>query len=77
MGWDVPDVDGAVAELRRRGVTFETVDAPGLRTVDGIADIEGNYPSKGRASAGLGSATARATCSDWANRSDDVIEELR
>ena len=48
MGWDVPDVDGAVAELRRRGVTFEEVDAPGLRTVGGIADIDGNYPSKGR-----------------------------
>jgi len=48
MSWDVPDVDSTVAELRRRGVTFETVDAPGLRTVDGIADIDGNYPSKGR-----------------------------
>jgi hypothetical protein len=33
--------------LRRRGVAFEEVDVPGLRTVDGIADIEGNYPSKG------------------------------
>jgi hypothetical protein len=32
--------------LRRRGVVFEEVDVPGLRTVDGIADIEGNYPSK-------------------------------
>ena len=52
MGWDVPDVDGAVAELRRRGVVFETVDAPGLRTVDGIADIDGNYPSKGHGERG-------------------------
>ena len=26
---------------------FEEYDIPGLRTVDGIADIEGNYPSKG------------------------------
>jgi len=23
------------------------VDVPGLRTVDGIATVEGNYPSKG------------------------------
>jgi len=23
------------------------VDVPGLRTVDGIAEVEGNYPSKG------------------------------
>jgi hypothetical protein len=36
-----------VAELRRRGVVFEDVDVPGLRTVDGNADVAGNYPSKG------------------------------
>jgi hypothetical protein len=35
-----------VRELKERGVVFEEVDVPGLRTVDGIADIEGNYPSK-------------------------------
>ncbi len=43
----VRDVQAAMAELRGRGVTFEEYDLPGLRTVDGIADIEGNYPSKG------------------------------
>ncbi|MFJ8632897.1 VOC family protein [Streptomyces sp. NPDC093568] len=47
MGWQVEDVEAVVAELRRRGVEFEAVDVPGLRTVDGIADIEGHYPSKG------------------------------
>jgi catechol 2,3-dioxygenase-like lactoylglutathione lyase family enzyme len=47
MGWQVEDLDAVVAELRRRGVEFEDVDVPGLRTVDGIADIEGHYPSKG------------------------------
>ena len=47
MGWEVEDIEAVVAELRRRGVEFEDVDVPGLRTVDGIADIEGNYPSKG------------------------------
>jgi hypothetical protein len=26
---------------------FEEVDLPGLRTVDGIAYVEGNYPSTG------------------------------
>jgi hypothetical protein len=36
-----------VEELRRRGVVFEEVDMPGLRTVNGIADITGNYPSIG------------------------------
>jgi hypothetical protein len=47
MGWDVDDIEAVVAELRRRGVVFEEVDVPGLRTIDGIADIAGNYPSKG------------------------------
>ncbi|MEU6085815.1 VOC family protein [Streptomyces sp. NPDC047085] len=47
MGWEVEDLDAVVTELRRRGVVFEDVDAPGFRTRDGIAEIEGNYPSKG------------------------------
>ncbi|MFH0521293.1 VOC family protein [Streptomyces sp. M41] len=47
MGWQIEDVDAAVAELRRRGVEFEEVDVPGLRTTNGIAEIEGHYPSKG------------------------------
>jgi catechol 2,3-dioxygenase-like lactoylglutathione lyase family enzyme len=47
MGFEVEDLDAAVAELRQRGVVFEEYDFPGLTTVGGIADIEGNYPSKG------------------------------
>ena len=47
MGWEVDDIEATVAELRARGVVFEQVDLPGLRTVDGIAEIAGNYPSKG------------------------------
>lgn len=47
MGWDVADIEATVSVLRARGVVFEEYDLPGLRTVDGIADIEGNYPSKG------------------------------
>jgi hypothetical protein len=47
MGFEVEDIEAAVAELRARGVNFETVDVPGLETRDGIADIDGNYPSKG------------------------------
>ena len=30
-----------------RGVIFEEYDVPGLKTVNGIAEVEGNYPSKG------------------------------
>ncbi|ROQ62793.1 catechol 2,3-dioxygenase-like lactoylglutathione lyase family enzyme [Streptomyces sp. 840.1] len=46
MAWEVDDIEAAVAELRRRGVVFEDVDAPGFRTRDGIAEVEGNYPGK-------------------------------
>ena len=48
MGWEVDDIEATVAELRRRGVVFEDVDMPGLKTVDGITEVPGNYPSKGR-----------------------------
>ena len=47
MGWTVDDIEATVAELRRRGVIFEEYDLPGLTTVNGIAEIAGNYPSKG------------------------------
>jgi len=49
MGWKVDDIEAVVAELRGRGVVFEDVDVPGLRTVDGIAEVAGNYPSAGGA----------------------------
>lgn len=47
MAWEVDDIEATVAELRRRGVVFEAYDLPGLKTVDGIAQVTGNYPSKG------------------------------
>ena len=47
MAWYVDDIEATVAELKARGVAFEEVDLPGLRTVDGIAEVAGNYPSKG------------------------------
>jgi catechol 2,3-dioxygenase-like lactoylglutathione lyase family enzyme len=47
MAWEVDDIEAVVEELRRRGVVFEEVDVPGLRTVNGIAEVEGNYPSAG------------------------------
>ena len=46
MGIEVDDIEATVAELKARGVVFEDYDAPGLRTREGIAEIEGNYPSK-------------------------------
>jgi catechol 2,3-dioxygenase-like lactoylglutathione lyase family enzyme len=47
MGWEVDDIEALVRELRARGVVFEEYDLPDLKTVDGIAEIDGNYPSKG------------------------------
>ena len=47
MSWEVGNVEATVRELRARGVEFEEYDLPGLRTVDGVAEITGNYPSKG------------------------------
>jgi catechol 2,3-dioxygenase-like lactoylglutathione lyase family enzyme len=37
----VADVEAAVAELRGKGVTFEEYDMPGVKTVDGIAELGG------------------------------------
>lgn len=47
MAWEVQDIEAAVKELRRRGVVFEEYDLPGFKTVDGIAYVADNYPSKG------------------------------
>ncbi len=47
MAWEVADIEAAVAALRARGVVFEEYDFPGLKTQNGIATIQGNYPSKG------------------------------
>ena len=37
----VRDVEATVAELRGKGVTFEDYDLPGLKTVNGIAELGG------------------------------------
>ncbi len=47
MGWEVADIEATVATLRARGVVFEEYDLPGIRTMNGVAEIDGNYPSKG------------------------------
>ncbi|HEY6672139.1 MAG TPA: VOC family protein [Solirubrobacterales bacterium] len=47
MAFEVEDIEATVEQLRGRGVTFEEYDVPGLTTVNSIAEIEGNYPSKG------------------------------
>jgi catechol 2,3-dioxygenase-like lactoylglutathione lyase family enzyme len=39
--WDVDDLEAEMTELRGRGVVFEEYDMPRVRTVDGVAVIEG------------------------------------
>jgi catechol 2,3-dioxygenase-like lactoylglutathione lyase family enzyme len=47
MAFEVTDLRATVAELRARGVAFEEYDLPGLVTMGGVAEVDGNYPSKG------------------------------
>lgn len=44
MGWQVPDLEVEMKELRDRGVTFEEYDLPGIKTVNGVAELG---PEKG------------------------------
>jgi catechol 2,3-dioxygenase-like lactoylglutathione lyase family enzyme len=37
----VDDLDATMAALRERGVTFEDYDFPELKTVDGVAELDG------------------------------------
>jgi catechol 2,3-dioxygenase-like lactoylglutathione lyase family enzyme len=39
--WMVEDLDAVMAEMRSRGAVFEDYDYPTLKTVNGVADIEG------------------------------------
>ena len=47
MALEVDDLPKTVKFLRDRGVALEEYDVPGMKTVEGIAEVEGNYPSKG------------------------------
>jgi catechol 2,3-dioxygenase-like lactoylglutathione lyase family enzyme len=38
-GWRVDDLATEIAELRSRGVEIQEYDMPGLKTVDGVADL--------------------------------------
>lgn len=47
IGIEVTDLRAAVEALRARGLEFEEYDVPGLKTMDGIAEVAGHYPTKG------------------------------
>ena len=60
IAFEVRDIEATVNELRARGVEFEDYDLTGLQTSEGIAEVQGNYPSKG----GLGERAAWFTDSE-------------
>jgi hypothetical protein len=61
-------VRATVEALRARGVIFEEYDLPGVRKVNGIAEVAGNYPSEGGVGElELGLGTVRGTFSAWVN----------
>lgn len=47
MAFEVEDIDAVVAELRERGVRFESFDVAGFEVRDDIMTVPDNYPSKG------------------------------
>ena len=53
IGFEVEDLNAVVAELRSRGVVFEAIDAPAYEVVDGMIEVDDNYPSKGRGERGI------------------------
>lgn len=48
FGFSVADIETATAVLRERGVKLLEYDSGPFATKNGIADIQGNYPSKGK-----------------------------
>ena len=47
LGFEVQDIDQAVADLRARGLEFESFDLGDLEVTNQIVVVPGNYPSKG------------------------------
>ncbi|MFC0681483.1 VOC family protein [Lysobacter korlensis] len=41
MCFHTDDLDGDMRQLRDRGIIFEDYDFPGLKTVDGVAEMDG------------------------------------
>lgn len=56
LGFEVDDLDAVVAELRSRGLEFESLDVDGfaldLDVTDDVVTVPDNYPSKGRGERG-------------------------
>jgi catechol 2,3-dioxygenase-like lactoylglutathione lyase family enzyme len=40
--FEVEDAEATVRDMRTKGITFEEYDFPGLKTVDGVAEVAGS-----------------------------------
>jgi catechol 2,3-dioxygenase-like lactoylglutathione lyase family enzyme len=40
--FEVEDAEATVRDMRAKGITFEEYDFPGLKTVDGVAEVAGS-----------------------------------
>jgi catechol 2,3-dioxygenase-like lactoylglutathione lyase family enzyme len=40
--FEVPDLAKEMAALRKKGIVFEEYDLPGIKTVDGVANMDGH-----------------------------------
>jgi catechol 2,3-dioxygenase-like lactoylglutathione lyase family enzyme len=47
LGFEVEDIDRSMADLRARGLKFETFELGDLEVTDQIVVVPDNYPSKG------------------------------
>jgi catechol 2,3-dioxygenase-like lactoylglutathione lyase family enzyme len=70
LGFEVEDIDQAVADLRARGLEFESFDLGDLEVTDQIVAVPNNYPSKGTGSVAHSSSIAKVTCSRSPNPPD-------
>ncbi|MDX1994058.1 MAG: VOC family protein [bacterium] len=41
VSWATDNIESLVVELQANGVVFEAYDLPGMKTVNGIADVQG------------------------------------
>ena len=41
MGWVTDDLDGEMSVMRSNGIVFEEYDFPDMKTVNGVAEMEG------------------------------------
>ncbi len=52
LGFEVANIDDVVADLRARGLEFESFDIAGFEVEDDIVIVPNNYPSKGNGERG-------------------------